>query len=302
MPRLAGINILYLVLVAALLAAGGAWAWNAFSWLRKERWETAPLAADRIERVRLEERDQFSIDRVRFYSREMKEPRFFLALVPKTGTPPQEVFILSHGWFDRPEYLLKYLKVDQTYASLLAAGAVRPAILVLPDVRFPDYFRRNRRRFPFAQYLTLVAEEVFSAVSREYGIAPDRQRWSLGGFSFGGFLSLDVARRYPGRFRTVSVVSAFTDKDWKLWGETVTDPGPLDAQGRGLQTVVVPGPTPRILLACGTDDRFFPQVKRLHEHLNQLGIPHEWSTGPGGHTWEYWHSVLDRMFRFHLGG
>ena len=59
MPRVAGVNILYLLLAAALLAAGGAWAWNALGWLRKEPWETAPLPADRIERVVLEERDQF---------------------------------------------------------------------------------------------------------------------------------------------------------------------------------------------------------------------------------------------------
>jgi S-formylglutathione hydrolase FrmB len=41
-------------------------------------------------------------------------------------------------------------------------------------------------------------------------------------------------------------------------------------------------------------------MRGLHEKLTELGIPHEWSTGPGGHTWKYWASVLPRMLRFHL--
>jgi S-formylglutathione hydrolase FrmB len=41
-------------------------------------------------------------------------------------------------------------------------------------------------------------------------------------------------------------------------------------------------------------------MRELHEKLTELGIPHEWSTGPGAHTWKYWSSVLPLMFRFHL--
>jgi len=40
----------------------------------------------------------------------------------------------------------------------------------------------------------------------------------------------------------------------------------------------------------------------LHEKLTALGIPHEWSTGPGAHTWKYWSSVLPLILRFHLAG
>jgi S-formylglutathione hydrolase FrmB len=75
----------------------------------------------------------------------------------------------------------------------------------------------------------------------------------------------------------------------------------LDAHGRGKYTVVVPGPAPRLFLACGTNDGFFRQMLALHETFNQLGILNQWSTGPGGHTWEYWSSVLPQMLRFHLG-
>ena len=270
----------------------------------KEAFEKAPLAPGQIEVVRLSERANLVVERIRFWSKEMNEPRFFLALVPKTSpkTPvtPSEVFILNHGWRDRPEDLLKHLKVDQVYDEMLGRGEVRPAIVILPDVRFDSFYDEFSDRFPYHNYLTLVAEEVAGTVSRHYGIPFERQRWSIGGFSFGGYLAMDVGRRYPGRFASVSVISGLVDKEWSFWPSQPPPPGPLDSQGRGKHTIVAPGPIPRLFLACGSDDRLFSMMLGLHQQLTSLGIPHEWSTTPGAHTWKYWSSVLPLIFRFHL--
>ncbi len=271
--------------------------------MHREAFEKAPLAPGQIEVVRLSERTNLAVERIRFWSNEMNEPRFFLALVPKTPktqVAPSEVFILNHGWWDRPEDLLQYLKVDQVYDEMLGRGEVRPAIVILPDVRFNNFYRQYSDRYPFPNYLTLVAEEVAGTVSRHYAIPFERQRWAIGGFSFGGYLSLDVGRRYAGRFASVSVVSGLVDKQWSFWPSQPPPPGPLDSHGRGKHTIVVPGPVPRLFLACGTDDRLFGTMRDLHQELTQLGIPHEWSTAPGGHTWQYWSSVLPQMLKFHL--
>jgi S-formylglutathione hydrolase FrmB len=268
--------------------------------MHKEPFEKAPLAPGQIERVRLSERANLVVERVRFWSNEMNEPRFFLALVPKTQAAPSEAFILNHGWSDRPEDLLRHLKADQVYDEMLGRGEVRPAILILPDVRFSSFYRQQSHQVPYPNYLTLVAEEVAGTASRLYAIPLERQHWAIGGFSFGGHLSLDVARRYPGRFSSVSVVSGFADEEWSYWPSQAPPPGPLDSQGRGKQTIVVPGPIPRLFLACGSEDRLFAIMLDMHQKLTELGLPHAWSTGPGGHTWKYWASVLPAMLRFHL--
>jgi len=270
--------------------------------LHKEAFEKVPLVRGQVEVVRVSETGGLAIDRVRFWSDEMSEPRFFLALVPKTSSPIDEAFILNHGWWDRPEDLLKHLKVDEVYSGMLARGEVRPAVIVIPDVRFSNFYRVNTKRFPFPNYLTLVPVEVAGVVSQHYGIAMERERWAIGGFSFGGYLSLDVGRHYPGRFASVSVVSGFADSSWSFWPAEVANQGSLDALGRGKNTVVAPGPAPRLFLACGTNDRLLGQMTGLHQTLERLGIPHDWSTAPGGHTWVYWSSVLLPMLRFHLGG
>jgi enterochelin esterase-like enzyme len=271
---------------------------------RKEPFEKVPLVPGQIEVTRLSERANLVVDRIRFWSNEMNEPRFFLALVPKTApkskVAPSEVLILNHGWRDRPEDLLKYLKVDQVYDEMLSRGDLRPAIVVLPDVRFDSFYDEFSDHFPYHNYLTLVAEEVAGTVSHHYGVPFERERWAIGGFSFGGYLSMDVGRRYPGRFASVSVISGLVDQDWSFWPAQPPPPGPLDSRGRGKHTIVEPGPVPRLFLACGSDDRLFSMMLGLHQKLTELGIPHEWSTGPGAHTWKYWSSVLPLMFKFHL--
>jgi S-formylglutathione hydrolase FrmB len=103
-----------------------------------------------------------------------------------------------------------------------------------------------------------------------------------------------------GRCASVSVVSSLHDADWGCWRATAPPPGGRDEGGRGEQTGVVPGPPPRLMLACGRQDRFYRQMMQLHETFDALSIRHQWLEAPGGHTWEYWRSVLDAMFVFHL--
>ena len=299
--------------------------------MHKEPFEKAPLARGQVQVVRLGEEQHLYIERVRFWSDEMNEARFFLALIPKApaaspsastqpspdnaeGVPrtsstaaekepfhPSEVFILNHGWTDRPEYLLDDLHVDRVYNEMLGEGRVRPAIIVMPDVRFANFYREHSDRYPFPNYLTLVAEEVAGTASKQYNIPFERQRWSIGGFSFGGYLSLDVGRRFAGRFSAVSVVSGFSDDQWSYWPAQPPPPGRMDSKGRGKNSIVIPGAVPRLFLACGTDDRLYPSMLALHQKLGALPIAHTWWTGPGGHTWKTWSAVLPRMLEFTLG-
>jgi enterochelin esterase-like enzyme len=237
---------------------------------------------------------------VRFDAAELGEPRFFLAIVPSGSEPIQNVLILNHGWADRPEDLLRHLKADTVYADLLARHQVSRAIIVLPDVRFPNEFRRLADAYPFNHSLVLVAEEAAGVVSRYYRVPWDRERWSIGGFSFGGYVALDVVRRYPGRFSRAGVISGFYDEAWTFWPVMPPAPGKLDDLGRGRQTVVIPGPVPRLMLACGTEDRFYADMVKLHSRLHDSGIPATWMTSKGGHSWAYWSSVLRPLFTFLL--
>lgn len=263
-------------------------------------WERVPLKPGQIDTVHLSTGPDFQVDRVRFYSEEEPHERFFLVLTPVSAAPVRNVFVLNHGWKDRPEDLISSLHVDTAYGELLKQGRVVRARLVLPDMRFPEEYRRDEAKYPFKQYLVMVGEEVAGLVSKLYDVPFDRTRWGVGGFSFGGYAALDIVRRYPGRFGSASVVSSFYDGEWTFWPSQPPAPGQLDTRGRGKQNIVLPGPVPRLMLACGTSDGYLAQMRGLHDRLTSLGIPHEWSTGAGGHTWTYWGSVIRSMLVFHL--
>ena len=266
--------------------------------LKMEAFEKAPLAPGQIEVTRLSETGLHVVYRIRFWSQRMKQPRYFLVLVPKAPLRAEVAFILNHGWFDRPEYMLQYLHVADECDAALERGEIRPAIVAIPDVRFESM--RRLRSDPDPPYLKLVAEEIPAIISQRYGIPLDQGHWAIGGFSFGGYISLDIGRRYPERFASVSVVSGFFDHKWTFWPESSTqsDKAFADESDRNL---VASGTAPRLFLACGTNDWLFPAMRSLHNGLEAIGVSTEWSSAPGGHTWKYWSSMVCPMLLFHLG-
>ena len=266
--------------------------------LKMDAFEKVPLAPRQIDVTHLSETRLLVVDRIRFWSERMKQPRYLLVLAPKAPLRAETAFILNHGWFDRPEYMLTNLQVGEAYDTLLERGEVRPAILAIPDVRFENM--RRLRSDPDPPYLKLVAEEIPAIVSRRYGIPLDRDHWAIGGFSFGGYLSLDIGRRYPEQFASVSVVSGFFDPKWTFRPGSADQTGNLEAS-EGDPSTAAPGGVPRLFLACGTNDWLFTTMRSLHDGLGEIGIPVEWTTSPGGHTWKYWSSVVNSILMFHLG-
>lgn len=40
-------------------------------------------------------------------------------------------------------------------------------------------------------------------------------------------------------------------------------------------------------------------ARRLHAHLEHLGIPQEYAEYPGAHDWDYWETHIQEAIRFH---
>ncbi len=61
---------------------------------------------------------------------------------------------------------------------------------------------------------------------------------------------------------------------------------------------------PALWIDCGTEDFLIDQNRRMHAHLNSLGISHHYSEHPGAHTWDYWDARIQEALEFlrpHLG-
>ncbi len=260
-------------------------------------WELAPLPPDGVDRSLVADGPIVHVDRVRFHSASLGDTRYFLALVPNGPEPATRVAIVNHGWLDRPEDLPEHLAIERVYADLLAKTAVERAIIVLPDLRIASRFGPTKPRPPRSAVTTYVAEEVAALAGRLYGVEAGRSRWSVSGFSFGGLVALDVARTSAERFGSVGVVSGFYDHTWAFWNGTVA-PADRGADDHATDSI---GPPPRVMLACGTSDRFFREMQSLHQLFDASGIRNQWLIAPGGHTWQYWATVVEPLLIFHLG-
>jgi S-formylglutathione hydrolase len=142
------------------------------------------------------------------------------------------------------------------------------------------------------------------------------QRWGLAppaigiqGISMGGQGALRMAFRHPDLFPVAAGVSSALDCH-DVYGQGT----PLDEmydskeqcrQDTALMHVPPVHYPPHIFFCIDPTDRdWYRGNDRLHEKLNALGIPHEidFTTRAGGHSWDYFNHMAERVERFTVAG
>lgn len=216
--------------------------------------------------------------------------------VPDEGLP---AVLLLHGawgsWTDWSEH---------HHQGLAALSEELGLVLVLPDAR------------PFGWYLDspLVADnqiarsftdELLPAFEAELPV----RSWHVTGLSMGGHGALEMAWSHPGRFASVSTLSAVTDlTEARTRSQLVELLGPYDAdpvrwQSWSAEHRVTTDPSPLtgvpLLLACGEQDKWFSANQRFAMLLDAQGVAHTWEPGPGAHDWAYWTGQIERHLNFH---
>jgi S-formylglutathione hydrolase len=143
-----------------------------------------------------------------------------------------------------------------------------------------------------------------------------KERWGLEpraiglqGISMGGQGALRLAFKYPQLFPVVAALAPAIEYH-ELYGQGT----PLDEmydskeqcrQDSAIMHVPPHHPPPHIFFCIDpADSRWFRGNDRLHEKLNALGVPHEidLTTRAGGHSWDYFNHMAERVERFvHAG-
>ncbi len=174
----------------------------------------------------------------------------------------------------------------------------------------PDYMNN---------FSSWIGQELVEATRAMFPLSSRREDTFLGGFSMGGYGALRTGLKYADTFGGIlAFSSALLLESLQNGGGTA---GPLDntAYTRAMfgdlshlldtdldplflvkQLLEAGKPLPRLYLSCGEQDFLLKPNENFHQALDQLGVPHTWSTSPGGHTWDFWeqeirHTVLDWM-------
>jgi len=151
-----------------------------------------------------------------------------------------------------------------------------------------------------------LLESVLPFMVARWGLR-DRQI-GLTGISMGGQGALRLAFKHPATFPVVAAIAPAIDYH-ELYGEG----SPLDEmydskeQCRQDTTLMHIHPShqpPHIFFCVDPDDAWHRGNDRLHEKLSALGVAHrcDLETRAGGHTWDFYNAVFERVLRFLVDG
>jgi S-formylglutathione hydrolase len=139
-----------------------------------------------------------------------------------------------------------------------------------------------------------------------------RERWGLGpgaiglqGISMGGQGALRLGFKHPKLFPVVAAISAAIDYH-ELYGQGTPLDEMYDSKEQCRQDTALlhvhPSEFPAHIFFCidPDDTAWYRGNDRLHEKLSALGIPHEidLTTRAGGHSWDYFNHMAERVERF----
>lgn len=226
---------------------------------------------------------------------------------------PYRVLYLLHGTRGSALDWPRSGGVRETADALIAGGAIRPLIIVMPNGRTSWYVDSAALGGP-GDYETAIDRDLVDMVDRHFATDASRAGRAIAGLSMGGYGALRLALMRPERYGAVAAVSPAL---WvRVTPATVPDERyervfqgafgrPFDprrfvaANPMGLITSVARR-APPIYLAAGTDD--YPGIvadtEAFHRALLAAGLRSELHVVEGRHDWGLWSAQLAPLLRF----
>ncbi|CAI7974751.1 Acyl-CoA:diacylglycerol acyltransferase [Frankia sp. Hr75.2] len=227
------------------------------------------------------------VSRVTFASAARGRQVGMVVIAPGGSRDGLPACLVLHGRGDDAERSVGLLNLDRYLTAALAVG-VAPFALVAVDGGETYWHRRASGDDPEK----MIIDEV---LPRFAGLGLRATRLAATGWSMGGYGALLLARRHPG---LVVAVAASSPAMWPSYGASA--PGAFDSRADFaahpvLGTPPVPGVSYRI--DCGAADPFLAVSRQAARDL----AASEQNFGPGGHTPEYWRSVVPAQLAFLSG-
>jgi enterochelin esterase-like enzyme len=219
-------------------------------------------------------------------------------------TPPQydeaqyksyrfPVMMLLHGVPGSPSSWVEGGNLPTSIARLMASGAVKPAIVVIPVID-PGGVDTDCSDTPTHKNATWLAKDVPELINNQFRTLTDAKAWGIMGFSTGGLCSVKLSMQYPGTF--ASAVAMDPDP----FGG---DPGVLaDPELRKLNSplwLAKQKPDVSLFAATSAQDRFSP-VANITALQNAVQLPTTMAPPlvlpDGGHNWGTWQRMFPTVF------
>ncbi len=240
-----------------------------------------------------------AVMRVQFFGDAIQKATSMCVLLPQDAEAegPYPVLYLLHGLSDDDTIWTRRTSIERYLRGM-------PMIVVMPDGGRGFY--TNAVEGP--AWEDHLMQDVLGFTERFFPARADRSARAIGGLSMGGYGAMKLALKYPDTFCSVVSHSGAFDMQRRVEDQQRSpemrrvfgiDPsgGPNDPYWLARQ--VERERLPAIRFDCGVDDFLIEENREFHQHLQELGIPHEYQEFAGAHEWGYWDLHVQKALRFH---
>jgi enterochelin esterase-like enzyme len=209
------------------------------------------------------------------------------------------VLYLLHGFPGLPVQYLNVGQVLATEATLVAAGRMKPMILVLPTGTRSSLGLGNTEWANGIRsangWETFVAHDLVSAIDARYRTIASGTARGIGGLSAGGYGALNIGLHHPGQFGLLESWSGYVlaDRIPAIFGRSSTVLN-YNSPAKWITTVApqVRADRTYIWFYSGASDSLAPQNRAFGPQLATLGVAHQYFLAPGRHNWQLWRGLM----------
>jgi enterochelin esterase-like enzyme len=224
----------------------------------------------------------------------------YVVLPPGYAAHPSQrypVLYLLHGFPGQPWGFLNIGRMATTEAALVAAGQMKPMILVMPTGTrsfMADEEWANGVR-PGNAWETFVTRDLVAAIDSRYRTIASPAARGLAGLSEGGYGALNIGLHHPGQFSLLESWSGYMRADHiaAVFGRSRQ----RLAYNSPASSVISVAPQLRanhtyIWFYIGAQDPLARQNSAFAAELTALGVAHYFFEKSGSHSWRLWRSQM----------
>jgi enterochelin esterase-like enzyme len=238
----------------------------------------------------------------------------FAVYLPEDYNPSQTypVLYIMYGYGGNQYSMFNgFMSVNHTADHMIAAGTMKPMILVVPDYKNSFAVNSTHAQNPNAGggtiglYEDYLIKELIPYIDQRYATDNTRTGRFIEGYSMGGFAALYLGFNYPDLFSKIGAHSSalwdYSNSDMFIGQRNwlYTTPELREQRDPFLLTQTQDLRATDIYLDVGTNDSLYGVNQHFYQHLLKQGIRVEWHTGTGGHDKNYWEANTKNYFEFY---
>ena len=238
----------------------------------------------------------FRVDSISVSSPLLESPMDVLVVVPDSaktdGGARFPTLYLLHG------YSGNYSEWVRKAPELGPLADSYGIIIVTPDGRDGWYWDSPRK--PGMGLESFITGTLVPYIDKRYPTKDNRRQRAITGLSMGGHGAMFLAARHPETFGLAGSMSGGLDlrpfpKSWNLeehLGPKEKNPALWNSMTAATYVDALKAGDVRLTFDCGSDDFFATVNDEFHHALLKAGVPHDYTSRPGRHNWDYWRNSL----------